>query len=63
VEEAEKAVDDSKDTGLPAGEVLTPPGKVSVKMGVQSKPKNVFAAAKKSALVGKKAGVIEQPRR
>jgi DNA/RNA-binding protein KIN17 len=37
--------------------------KVSLKMGVQSKPKNVFAAAKKNALAGKKASVIEQPKK
>jgi DNA/RNA-binding protein KIN17 len=32
-------------------------------MGIQSKPKNVFAAAKKNALAGKKAAVIEQPKK
>jgi DNA/RNA-binding protein KIN17 len=36
------------------------PAKVSLKMGFSSKPKNVFAAAKKNALGGKKAAVIEQ---
>jgi len=38
-------------------------GKVSMKMGFSSKPKNVFAAAKKNALGGKKAAVIEQPKK
>ncbi|KAL3427063.1 hypothetical protein PVAG01_00572 [Phlyctema vagabunda] len=39
------------------------PAKVTMKMGFQSKPKNVFAAAKKNALGGKKASVIEQPKK
>lgn len=39
------------------------PGKISVKMGFSSKPKNVFAAAKKNALGGKKAAIIEQPKK
>ncbi|KAG0648597.1 kin17 [Hyphodiscus hymeniophilus] len=38
-------------------------GKVSLKMGFQSKPKNVFAAAKKNALSGKKSVAIEQPKK
>jgi DNA/RNA-binding protein KIN17 len=59
VEEAEKAYDNTKCTGQPAAEVPVPPGKVSVKMGIQSKP----AAAKKNALAGKKAAVIEQPKK
>lgn len=46
VEEAEMADVDSKDAVLPAGEMLAPPGRVSVKMGFQSKPKNVFAGGK-----------------
>ncbi|TAQ90401.1 hypothetical protein B7494_g1260 [Chlorociboria aeruginascens] len=37
--------------------------KVSMKMGFSSKPKNVFAAAKKNALGGKKNAVIEQPKK
>ncbi|CAD6439951.1 0487f55a-f812-4c4a-bded-d7757fbb88d3 [Sclerotinia trifoliorum] len=40
-----------------------PPAKVSLKIGFQSKPKNVFAAAKKNALGGKKAPVFEQPKK
>ncbi|CZT05997.1 related to mouse KIN17 protein [Rhynchosporium graminicola] len=39
------------------------PAKISMKMGFSSKPKNVFAAAKKKALGGKKATIIEQPKR
>ncbi|KAL2068024.1 hypothetical protein VTL71DRAFT_16122 [Oculimacula yallundae] len=39
------------------------PAKISMKMGFSSKPKNVFAAAKKNALGGKKAAVIEQPKK
>lgn len=61
--EAEKVDVDSKDTALPVGKMPAPPGKVSVKMGFQSKPKNVFAAAKKNALAGKKAAVVEQPKK
>jgi DNA/RNA-binding protein KIN17 len=40
-----------------------PPAKVSMKMGFQSKPKNVFAAAKKNALGGKKTAAVEQPKK
>ncbi len=50
-------------TTAPAGEATPAAGKVSVKMSIQSKPKNVFAAAKKNALDGKKAAVIEQPKK
>jgi len=39
------------------------PAKVSLKMSFQSKPKNVFAAAKKNTLGGKKAAAIEQPKK
>jgi DNA/RNA-binding protein KIN17 len=39
------------------------PTKVSLKMGFSSKPKNVFAAAKKNALGGKKAAMIERPKK
>jgi DNA/RNA-binding protein KIN17 len=63
LEEAEKSDNNSMDIGQPVAEVAAPPGKVSVKMGIQSKPKNVFAAAKKNALAGKKAAVIEQPKK
>ena len=39
------------------------PGKISMKIGFSSKPKNVFAAAKKNALGGKKAAIVEQPKK
>ncbi|CZS93823.1 related to mouse KIN17 protein [Rhynchosporium agropyri] len=39
------------------------PAKISMKVGFSSKPKNVFAAAKKKALGGKKATIFEQPKR
>jgi DNA/RNA-binding protein KIN17 len=39
------------------------PAKISMKMGVSSKPKNIFSAAKKNVLGGKKATVIEQPKK
>lgn len=39
------------------------PAKISMKMGLAAKPKNVFAAAKKNAFGGKKAVAIEQPKR
>jgi len=56
----EKAqVEPSEATSDPTPE----PAKVSLKMGFSSKPKNVFAAAKKNALSGKKATVIEQPKK
>lgn len=38
-------------------------GKVSLKMNGTSKPKNIFAAARKNALGGKKAVAIEQPKK
>lgn len=44
-------------------EATPAPAKVSLKMGLSGKPKNVFAAAKKNALGGKKAAVIEQPKK
>ncbi|KAI6714272.1 hypothetical protein PZA11_002720 [Diplocarpon coronariae] len=39
------------------------PAKISLQMGLTNKPKNVFATAKKNALGGKKAVIIEQPRK
>jgi DNA/RNA-binding protein KIN17 len=39
------------------------PGKVSLNIGLRSKPKNVFATAKKNTLGGKKSIVIEQPKK
>ena len=50
-------------TEKPAESSAPAPGKVSLKMGFQSKPKNVFAAAKKNALGGKKSIAIEQPKK
>lgn len=47
----------------PVLESVPATGKVSMKMGFSSKPKNVFAAAKKNALGGKKAAVVEQPKK
>lgn len=50
-------------TANPAKEdVKSAPAKVSLQMGFQSKPKNVFAA-KKNALGGKKAAQIQQPKK
>ena len=62
-EEAETAT--GKEDGEPVEKPVeaAAPTKVSLKMGFQSKPKNVFAAAKKNALGGKKAVAIEQPKK
>lgn len=58
------ASDPSPDENLSMDAVpAPPPAKVSLKMGVSSKPKNVFAAAKKNALGGKKTVAIEQPKK
>lgn len=46
-----------------AANAATAPAKISMKMGFSAKPKNVFAAAKKNALGGKKAVGIEQPKK
>ncbi|KAH7393256.1 domain of Kin17 curved DNA-binding protein-domain-containing protein [Cadophora sp. MPI-SDFR-AT-0126] len=55
----------SEDTKDETAEEAKPaaPGNISMKMGFSSKPKNVFAAAKKNALGGKKAAIIEQPKK
>ncbi|TVY22998.1 KIN17-like protein [Lachnellula hyalina] len=67
-----KNVEDEKETSPADGPSTEKPlldsapvtGKVSMKMGFSSKPKNVFAAAKKNALGGnKKAAVVEQPKK
>lgn len=47
----------------PAAEPAPAPPKVTMKMGFSSKPKNVFATAKKNVLGGKKAVGIEQPKK
>lgn len=44
-------------------ESQAPPQKISMKMNTSNKPKNVFAAAKKNALGGKKSVLIEQPKK
>ncbi|EKD14847.1 uncharacterized protein L3040_003935 [Drepanopeziza brunnea f. sp. 'multigermtubi'] len=60
-------VDKSPENGIEApAETVAPtaaPAKISMKMGASIKPKNVFAAAKKNALGGKKAAIIEQPKK
>jgi DNA/RNA-binding protein KIN17 len=53
----------AQDTTALAAGISPVEGKPSLKIGFQSKPKNIFAAAKKNALAGKKASVIEQPKR
>lgn len=45
------------------GSSAAAPAKISMKMGMSSRPKNVFAAAKKNTLGGKKAASIEQPKK
>lgn len=49
----------------PSAEAAPAPGpaKISMKMGFSAKPKNVFAAAKKNALGGKKSMKIEEPKK
>jgi len=55
------AATDGTSVPTPTAEAAAP--KVAVKMGFSSKPKNVFAAAKKNVLGGKKATMIEQPKK
>jgi DNA/RNA-binding protein KIN17 len=57
--EAGEAAEKPRESSAP----VPAPAKVSLKMGFQSKPKNVFAAAKKNALGGKKSVAIEQPKK
>ena len=47
----------------PPAEAAPAPAKISMKMGFSAKPKNVFAAAKKNALGGKKSMKIEEPKK
>jgi DNA/RNA-binding protein KIN17 len=63
--ETEKISEITTDSiGTPATEAPeAAPAKVSMKMGFSSKPKNVFAAAKKNALGGQKSKAIEQPKK
>jgi DNA/RNA-binding protein KIN17 len=61
---AESSKDNSQeDKGLEKPQAAPVPGKVSLKMEFSAKPKNVFAAAKKNALGGKKAVTVEQPKK
>ncbi|KFX97879.1 hypothetical protein O988_04628 [Pseudogymnoascus sp. VKM F-3808] len=54
----------SDNAANPAKEdIPSAPPKVSLQMGFQMKPKNVFAAAKKNALGGKKTAQIQQPKK
>ena len=50
-------------TDAPTTDTAPTAAKVSLKMGFSAKPKNVFSAAKKNALGGKKAVTIEQPKK
>lgn len=54
---------DASEAAQSSASAITALGKVSLKMGFSNKPKNVFAAAKKNALGGKKAVAIEQPKK
>ena len=49
--------------GAPPAEAAPAPAKISMKMGFSAKPKNVFAAAKKNALGGKKPMKFEEPKK
>lgn len=61
--DATLATAEGDSTANPAKEdIKGAPAKVSLQMGFQSKPKNVFAA-KKNALGGKKAAQIQQPKK
>lgn len=53
----------SSERAVEAPKAELAPEKVKLTMGSSSKPKNVFAVAKKNALGGKKAVVIEQPKK
>lgn len=57
-----KAEGESAATPVKEG-IPNAPAKISLQMGFQSKPKNVFAAAKKNALGGKKVAQIQQPKK
>ncbi|CAG8971925.1 hypothetical protein HYALB_00003260 [Hymenoscyphus albidus] len=64
IEQAEPAENKTDSVEAPAAEpAAAAPAKVSMKMRFSSKPKNVFAAAKKNALGGKKSIAIEQPKK
>ena len=62
--EMQTGVEESKSESPPAGVPTPPPERVSLKMGIPSKPKNVFAAAsKKNAPAASKSVVKEGPKR
>lgn len=63
VEDGEKEIPVNKEGEGESSEAPAAPAKVTMKMGFSSKPKNVFATAKKNVLGGKKAAVIEQPKK
>lgn len=54
---------DTLSAEAPPAEAAPAPAKISMKMGFSAKPKNVFAAAKKNALGGKKSMKIEEPKK
>jgi DNA/RNA-binding protein KIN17 len=62
-EDSERFTADTKKYEKAQVEPVPPGGKVSMKINIQAKPKNVFAAAKKNALAGKKGLVIDQPKK
>jgi DNA/RNA-binding protein KIN17 len=62
IEESPSAEKSSEAVEKSAPETAAP-AKVTMKMGFSSKPTNVFSAAKKNALGGKKGAVIEQPKK
>ena len=63
-DEAISGEEKPKSVSPPTGVPTPPPEKVSLKMGLSNKPKNVFAAvSKKNALNGAKPAVKDQPKR
>ena len=60
---AMKAESNGKSASPPTGVPTPPPEKVSSRVGMTNKPKNVFAAAKKNALNGAKPAVKEAPKK
>lgn len=63
IKEEEDASKDAESSNAAVAEPTQAPAKVSMKMGMSGKPKNVFAAAKKNALGGKKSMKIEEPKK
>ena len=59
--DGEKTERSSSGQNTPASEPIGP--KLAGKIGLSNKPKNVFAAAKKNVLGGKKTAIIEQPKK